>query len=151
VTDYAFESLMRGLGACNVCAPVPQPRPGFAVAPSAEDGEPILTVSGPSPEAFPPASNVPLAARGLGACCTSCEHGGTCECALPAVSQPKAPISVPGSTSFPVGFGQPANAPITTTSVPVAMASSWTVPLAIALACGAAGFGLAYLISKRTA
>jgi hypothetical protein len=92
-------------------------------------------------------------------CCGGCASGQGCE-GTPATptgssntlaspcSKKKAPMSIPGTTSFPVGFGQPSNAPITTTSVPVAMAAGWGVPIAIALVSAAAGFGLAYLVAK---
>jgi hypothetical protein len=71
------------------------------------------------------------APRGLGSCCASCEeHGTTCR---------GAPI--PGQTAFPVGFGQ-------TGTTAVDAVSAWAVPLTIGAISLAAGFGLAYVLTK---
>lgn len=112
--------------------------PSFEVAPRAQGAvhEPILTVSGPS-------SKVP--------CCARCgQTGGSCAGEQNTIanpcSQPQASPSIPGSTSFPVGFGQ---GPITTQVPAVAVVSSWAVPLAIGLVSAAAGFGLAYWIAGK--
>jgi hypothetical protein len=96
-----------------------------------------------------------------GTCCASCQAGGPCSgCGSGAgtgsnpETLPIPPLPIhdvrlkPGDTSFPVGFGQPANAPIATTSVPVAVVASWAVPVSIAVLAGLAGFGVAYFISK---
>jgi len=105
--------------------------------------------------AFPPLVGLGL---GLGhaesgePCCASCAEGKSCEGCMPKhkaprCSEPKAPISVPGSTSFPVGFGQ--SAQTLTSSVPVSAAVGWAVPLTIGLISIAAGFGLAYVIRSK--
>jgi hypothetical protein len=111
-------------------------QPSFEVAPRAqgEVHEPILTVSGPGAKK---------------PCCRSCAEGKPCEGGSTInspCSQPQAPPSIPGSTSFPVGFGQ---GPITTQYPAVAVVSSWGVPLAIGLVSAAAGFGLAYWIAGK--
>jgi hypothetical protein len=113
-------------------------QPSFEVAPRAQGSpEPILTVSGPG-EKKP--------------CCRSCAEGKDCDCdgtnstINHPCSQPQVPPSIPGSTSFPVGFGQ---GPITTQYPAVAVVSSWGVPLAIGLVSAAAGFGLAYWIAGK--
>jgi len=160
MTDYAFSQvLLRGLGA--------QPQ-RFHVHPRDlhdEDHEPILGVGhgacctscaqGKTCEGSCPSKSAQAggsaqvggsgSAQGVGkGCCASCKQGGPCD----GCSKPKAPISVPGSTSFPVGFGQ-TGAPITTTSVPVAVVSSWAFPLTVAFLSAAAGFGLAYAIRSK--
>lgn len=144
----------------------PQPPPNFAVAPrdgaggggddSGHGVEPILVISGRrgSPGAMP----VEGTHAGFGkSCCGSCAMGGPCEsecvgaqCAvpMPACSAPQAPPSLPGSTSFPVGFGQTPSAPSTLSTVGDAL-SGWGVPIAIGVISLAAGFGLAFVISNR--
>lgn len=146
-----------------------QKGPHFEVRPRAGGGgggddsghgvEPILTVSGPHGTHR---SNVPVAGTmapfaglptgvGAGACCGSCAAGGPCEtdCVKqPICSVPSATPSIPGSTSFPVGFGQTAPAASTASTVGDALAG-WGVPLAIGVISIAAGFGLAYAISNR--
>jgi hypothetical protein len=145
----------------------PQPAPAYAVRPRAgADGggddsghgvEPILTIMGHR--------GVPAAQRvgeGVGQsrtgkpCCNSCASGGSCEacegakCAvqMPPCSAPKAQPSIPGSTSFPVGFGQAATATTTASTIGDAL-SGWGVPLAVGAISIAAGFGLAYVITNR--
>ena len=146
----------------------PQPAPAYAVRPRAGgDGggddsghgvEPILTIVGHR--------GVPATQRvgeGVGQsktgkpCCNSCASGGSCEgcegtkCAvqMPPCSVPQAPPSIPGSTSFPVGFGQAApTGPSTVSTIGDAL-SGWGVPLAVGVISIAAGFGLAYVISNR--
>jgi hypothetical protein len=144
----------------------PQPSPHFAVRPRAggEGGgddsghgvEPILTVSG-KPGAYRGVSTEGLGQSKTGApCCARCgQTGGTCGGAggvqQPACSAPQAQPSIPGSTSFPVGFGQVGlgQGPITTQYPAVAVVTSWGFPLAVAAASIAAGFGLAYIINKN--
>lgn len=113
----------------------------MVVEPSAQNGQPIVTALGPS--------------SGKKPCCDSCAHGGPCEGCPDSVkaapcSTPKAPISIPGSTSFPVGFGQSTDTSSTgTSSLTIAgdAVSAWAVPLTIAVISAAAGFGLAYVIA----
>jgi len=142
---------------------IPQPPPAYAVRPRAgADGggddsghgvEPILTIMGHR--------GVPAAQRvgeGVGkACCGGCASGGPCTgcegqgCGvkMPPCSASQATPSIPGSTSFPVGFGQTApTAPSTVSTIGDAL-SGWGVPLAVGAISIAAGFGLAYVISNR--
>jgi hypothetical protein len=140
MSDFAFPQAF----VCGLGRSYPQRPPHFAVRPRAQDegsehSEPILAVSGVGKEP----------------CCASCASGGPCTgcgsegVAMPPCSTPKATPSIPGSTSFPVGFGQSSSAPVTTTSVPVAMVTAWAVPLVIGAISIAAGFGLAYAINHR--
>jgi hypothetical protein len=157
----------------------PQPAPAYAVRPRAgADGggddsghgvEPILTIMGR--RGVPAMQHV---GEGVGAapgtsatgkpCCGSCAAGGPCEgcegakCAvqMPPCSSPSAPPSIPGSTSFPVGFGRVAVRGVGQTATPTTTASTigdalagWGVPLAVGVISIAAGFGLAYVISNR--
>lgn len=136
----------------------PQPAPHFAVRPRAGgDGggddsghgvEPILTITG----------------VGKG-CCASCAQGGPCEMTcesgcpspvqMPPCSAPQAPPSIPGSTSFPVGFGQTDDSSSTTSSASSTLStagaalSGWGVPLTVGAISIAAGFGLAYVITHK--
>jgi hypothetical protein len=123
-------------------------------------------VSSPSYQTLAPGwhigfGHLPDVGPGVGACCASCQAGGPCTgCTsdtgtgsnpetLPIPPVPIHDVRLkPGDTSFPVGFGQPANAPVVTTSVPVAVVASWAVPVAIAAVAGLFGFGVAYFISK---
>jgi hypothetical protein len=147
-----WHSRANGLGDCS---------PNYRVRPNAQisnedylnqgDSEPVRTASGPSHKP----------------CCARCgETGGSCGGSTggSTVKHPcsthKAPQSIPGSTSFPVGFGQGkirkirtlrrgvGQGPITTQVPAVAVVSSWGLPLAIGALSAAAGFGLAYLIAK---
>lgn len=162
----AWESRARGVSGHAY----PQPAPAYAVRPRAgADGggddsghgvEPILTIMGHR--------GVPAAQRvgeGVGQsrtgkpCCNSCASGGPCEgcegvkCAvqMPPCSVPQAPPSIPGSTSFPVGFGRGVGQATTTSTASTIgdALSGWGVPLAVGAISIAAGFGLAYVISNR--
>jgi hypothetical protein len=95
----------------------------------------------------------PILGLGKKTCCRGCASGGSCEGTCPSktqppCSEPKAPPSVPGSTSFPVGFGQTSPPAVTTSTVASAI-SGWVVPLAVGAVSIAAGFGLAYVISHK--
>lgn len=157
----------------------------MVVEPSAQDGEPILTALGPSMQVPPGSTPVPYpVSAAKKPCCAGCaKTGGSCgkgvgtqpygaqptqqPCADsvcgPPCSEPKAPISIPGSTSFPVGFGAPRglgqqrglgrglgqSTTDTSSSLTTAgdVVSAWAVPLTIAVISAAAGFGLAYAIT----
>jgi len=103
--------------------------PGMEVAASAQDGDPILTISGPQT----PAVQAAPAARGK-PCCDDCARKGTRCCK-------------PGKSATPVGFGQ--TPPLVTTSTAASVLQGWGVPLAIGAISLAAGFGLAYVIRNR--
>src|SRR5271154_4963422 len=122
-----------GVGDCS---------PSYAVRPNAhsvnefgdeQEPEPIKTVSGPS-------KKKPCCAR-CGQTGGSCNDGKSNTIKNPcSISQ--APQSIPGSTSFPVGFGRGVGqGPLVTQSPVVAVAASWGVPLAVGVLSAAAGFG----------
>jgi len=81
------------------------------------------------------------------ACCASCAEGRSCEGGAPC-SQPKPTPSVPGSTSFPVGFGQSSVGPIATQNPALAAVSAWVFPLTVGAIGLAAGMGLAFYLNR---
>jgi hypothetical protein len=85
----------------------------------------------------------PVVAKGLGEdpCCAECAQTGD-RCGS---SQP---VSFPGTAAFPVGFGQ-SDSSSNTMTVATDAVTAWAVPLTIGLVSVAAGFGLAYALSKR--
>jgi len=145
----------------------PQPVPNYAVGPRAgADGggddsghgvEPIRVISGHG--GYPGAMPTEGTHAGFGkACCGSCAVGGPCEsectgssCAvqMPDCSAPQNAPSIPGSTSFPVGFGQTAPTGASTASTIGDALSGWGVPLAVGAISICAGFGLAYVLTNK--
>jgi len=78
-----------------------------------------------------------------GSFCGTC--GGACPCSALELQGCQG-IPIPGWSSFPVGFGQNGSS---TTQVATDAVTAWAVPLTIGLVSVAAGFGLAYALSKR--
>ena len=137
--------------------------------------EPILTISGrhghPAAQPTEGVGQTVAYAKTGKPCCGGCASGGPCdgggcgtgvgqcvaaECAVqmpPCSGCPKATPSIPGSTSFPVGFGRGLGQAVTTGASTVSTVgdalAGWGVPLAVGAVSIVAGFGLAYVLSNR--